>query len=364
MRLHFKPTPAAALNAPLAALLAGLMAAAPVTVLAQPREKVTIAIATDVLDASQVNNTSLPIYTKCWEGEGLDVTLQPTNATTAMQALLSGQADMVNMGPAAAIIARTKGAPLKAVYLNMRRNFQFPVVLATSPIKTIPEFKGKTIGVLSYGSQMVQVFKGMLGEAGLDPEKDVTFVETGSGAQAVTALSKGRVDVWGTWDSQIATAENMGLKLRRFSSPYAEKLNFGGAYFVRDDMIPKRPRTIEKVLRCVAKGSVTALANPEGALKAHWKVFPLTKPASLDDATATAQGLHIIETRLEFLKLEPGAKWGEIPRSAAVNMIAFMKANNIIQANLNPDDIYTNQFINAINDFDAAKVAAAAKSLP
>ena len=331
---------------------------------ASAKEKVTIAIGTEVLDASQVNNTSLPIYSKCWENEGLDVTLQPTNSTTAMQAVLSGQADIVNMGPAAAIIARSKGAPIKAVYLNMRHNFQFPVVLDSSPIKSLADFKGKTIGVVSYGAQMVQIFRGMLSEAGLNPDKDVSFVETGSGAQAIAALVHGKVDIWGTWDSQIATAENQGLKLRRFSSPFAEKLNFGGSYFVRDDMISKRPHVIEKALRCVAIGSLTALTNPQGALKVHWKVFPLTKPSSLDDTTAIRQGLHIINTRNDFLKLEPGVQWGEIPVSAVANMVAFMKAGNVIQTSPKLEDLYTNQFIAAINDFDHAKVIAAAKALP
>ena len=341
----------------------GCVAIASIAV-AQPREKVTIAIGTNVLDASQANNTSIPLYTKCWENEGLDVTLQPTNANAAMQAVLGGQADFVNMGPAAAIAARAKKAPIKAVYLNMRHNFQFPVVLESSPIKSVKDFKGKTIGVLSYGSQMVQIFKGMLVEAGLDPEKDVTWVETGSGAQAVTALTSGRVDIWGTWDSQIATAENMGVKLRRFTSPYAEKLSFGGSYFVRDDMIAKRPQVIEKVLRCVAIGSVITTANPEGALKAHWKIFPATKPSSLDDATAMKQGLHLIDTRIEFLKLEPGAKWGELPPQAVADMIEFMKTNGLIKDEVKPEDVYTNQFVPAFNQFDAAKVRETATSLP
>lgn len=353
---------AAPLAAQLCLVLMGALATTPA--LSLEKEKVTIAIGTDVLDASQANNTSLPIYTKCWENAGLDVTLQPSNSTTAMQTLLTGKADMVNMGPAAAIIARTKGAPIKAVYLNMRHNFQFPVVLESSPIKSIADFKGKTIGVISYGAQMVQIFKGMINEAGLNPDKDVTFVETGAGAQAITALVQGRVDIWGTWDSQIATAENMGLKLRRFSSPFADKLNFGGSYFVREDMIAKRPKTIEKVLRCVAMGSVTALANPQGALKAHWTVFPLTKPSSMDEATAIKQGLHLINTRGQFLRLETGAKWGEIPISAVANMVAFMKANNVIPTSPKLDDLYTNQFIPAINNFDSTKVVAAAMALP
>jgi NitT/TauT family transport system substrate-binding protein len=242
----------------LAVALAAALGAA-----AQERPKVTIAVGTTVFDASQANNTSLPIYTKCWEREGIDVTLQPTNSTAAMQALLTGQAQFVNMGPGAAIVARTKGAPIKAVYLNMRRNFQFPVVLESSPIKTITDFKGKTIGVISYGAQLVEIIKGMIAEAGLDPNKDVTFVETGVGAQAIAALKSGQVDIWGTWDSQIATAESMGIKLRKFTTTQAEKLTFGGSYFVRDDYVTKQPQVIEKVLRCVAEGSAMMIANPK-----------------------------------------------------------------------------------------------------
>ena len=57
-------------------------------------------------------------------------------------------------------------------------------------------------------------------------------------------------------------------------------------------------------------------------------------------------------------------QWGEIPVSAVANMVAFMKAGNVIQTSPKLEDLYTNQFIAAINDFDHAKVIAAAKALP
>jgi len=330
---------------------------------ADERPKVTIAVGTTVLDASQANNTSLPIYTRCWERAGVDVTIQPTNSTAAMQAVLTGQAQFVNMGPGAAIIARSKGAPIKAVYLNMRHNFQFPVVLDSSPIKSIADFKGKTIGVVSYGAQLVEIIKGMIAESGLDPAKDVTFVETGAGAQAVTALKSGKVDIWGTWDSQIATAENMGIKLRRFTTPGAEKLVFGGSYFVRDDYITKQPQVIEKVLRCVAEGSAMMVANPEGAVKVHWQVYPNTKPTGLDEKDAFAQALHLVKVRSGFLKPEDGERWGEFPATAAQTMVEFMRANKRISGPLDPKDLYTNQFVDAINKFDPAAVRAQAMAL-
>jgi len=346
------------------AAVAAVLAAVGATAAAQDRQKVIVAIGTTSVDVSQAYNTSIPIYTKCWEKEGLDVIIQPISSGAGMQAVLSGQAQLVNMGSGTAIQARAKGAPIRSVFLNIRKNFQFPVVLESSPIKSVADFKGKTIGVISYGAVLVNVTKGMIAEAGLDPAKDVTFIETGVGAQAVSALTSGKVDIWGTWDSQIATAENMGVKLRRFTSPSAEKLDFGSAYFARDDYIKANPQVLEKFLRCAVQGVQTVIANPEGAVRAHWQVYPASKPSRRDDATAMKQALHILKTRLDYVKVEPGQKYGELAPSSVTSMIDFMQANKQIEAAVDPKDVYTNQFVNAANSFDPGAVKAAAASLP
>jgi NitT/TauT family transport system substrate-binding protein len=328
---------------------------------AAAQQKATIAIGISVVDVSQANNTSIPMYTKCWEKEGVAVDIQLTNASAAMQSMLNGQVEFVNMGPAAAILARAKGAPIKSVYLNLRGNYNYPVVEDTSPIKSIAEFRGKTIGVFSYGAQMVKIFKAMISEAGMDPEKDVTFVETGGGAQAIAALKSGRVDIWGTWDSQIATGENAGLKLRKFSSASAEKLNWGSGYFVRDDYVKSHPQVIAKVMKCVAAGTVFALANPEASIRIHWQMFPNSKPTGLSEDEAMRQALHILQTRLAYLKLEPGAKWGELPQASAEAMVAFMRSTGELKAPLAPTDLYTNEFVTEINSFDSEAVIKSAR---
>lgn len=328
------------------------------------QQKVTLAIATAVLDVSQANVSSIPLYTGCWKQAGLDVTVQTTSGSTAIQALATGQVDFAYLGAANVITARAKGAPLKSVYLNLRKNFQFPVVMDSSPIKSIAQFKGKTIGVASYGTPTLQVVKAMLVEAGLDPNKDVTFIETGFGAQAVAALTNKTVDVWGTWDSQAATAENLGVKLRRFSSPYADRLRLGAAFFVREDRIKKDPQAIAGLLKCVAKASAMIARDPEGAVRAHWKIYPATKPSGVADAEAFAQALHILKTRSEFVKLEPGEKWGEIPLEAVTAMVEFMQTNGAQLGDMKAADFFTNEFIPAVNDFDAAAVEAGVKTFP
>ncbi|MDR5781405.1 ABC transporter substrate-binding protein [Caballeronia sp. LZ065] len=352
-------------NLTLCALAASLpLVAAPGISNAQDMQKITMAVGTTVIDASQANNTSIPLYTKCWQKQGLDVTIQPINSTAGMQAVLSGQAQFVNMAPGAAIVARSKGAPIKAVYLNIRHNFQFPVVLDSSPIKSIKDFKGKTIGVISYGAVLVNIIKGQIAEAGLDPDKDVTFVETGTGAQAITALRSGKVDIWGTWDSQIALAEDMGLKLRVFKSPSAEKLTFGSAYFVRDDYTKSHPDVIEKLLRCVVQGTQITMTDPQGAIRAHWEEFPASKPTGLSDAAAMKQALALVNMRMNYLKTDAGEKMGETPSASATAMVDFLKANKQLAGPLDPKDVYTNQFIPAANQFDSQAVKQAVATLP
>ena len=328
---------------------------------ASAQQKATIAIGIAVVDVSQANNTSVPMYTKCWEKEGVNVELQLTNASTAMQTMLNGQVEFVNMGPTAAIIARSKGAPIRSVYVSIRGNYNFPVVEESSPIKSIQEFKGKTIGVFSYGAQLVKVFKAMLSEAGIDPEKDVTFVETGAGSQAITALTSKRVDVWGTWDAQIAAAENVGLKLRKFTSPAVEKLSWGSGYFVRDDYVKSHPQVITKVMRCIAQGTLFAMTNPEATVRIHWQMFPNSKPSGMSEDEAMQKALHVLKTRLSYLKLEPGAKWGELPPPAAEAMVGFMRTTGELKEKLEPKDLYTNEFVAEVNNFDADAVIKAAK---
>jgi NitT/TauT family transport system substrate-binding protein len=342
--------------------LCSLAAIAAAVTPAAAQRKVTLAVGSTVIDVSQAHNVSVPLATKCWEKEGLAVEIQPTNTGAAIQALVTGKVEFVLSGPAVAVIARSKGGPIRSVYMGATRNYNFLVVPEASPIKSIADFKGKTVGVFSYGAQLYRLFKGMMAESGLDPEKDVNWIETGAGAQAVAALTSGRVDAWGTWDSQIATAENMGLKFRRFTSPAVEKLDWGSSIFANDAFIAAEPAVVGKLVRCVAEGSVYTAANPEAAVRAHWKIFPETKPASLSDAEALRQALHIVTTRLQFIMPKPGIKWGEMPAGSAAATAAFMRETGELKADVQPNDLFTNAFVAATNDFDVATVQAAAKA--
>ena len=71
--------------------------------------------------------------------------------------------------------------------------------------------KGKRIGVFSMTSMRTFDGKAMVKAAGLDPDKDVSWVPVGIGAQAATALSRGDVDALTLWDSTYTDIENLGF---------------------------------------------------------------------------------------------------------------------------------------------------------
>src|ERR1043165_5031464 len=91
----------------------------------QTRTKVMVGQGSPVLDMSVAANVGVPMAMKYWEDEGLDVTVQPGNATAHLQAVLGGQADILYAGPATAFQALEKGAKLRFVYLFVRKNIYY-----------------------------------------------------------------------------------------------------------------------------------------------------------------------------------------------------------------------------------------------
>jgi NitT/TauT family transport system substrate-binding protein len=103
------------------------------------------------------------------------------------------------------------------------------------------------------------------------------------------------------------------------------------------------------------------LANPDAALRIHWKKYPETKPSNISERTVR-EARHIFNSRFERTKLEPGAKWGENVPSVWKRMAEISIQQGLIPKDFNVEAAYTNQFISQINNFDQHKIEEVAKS--
>jgi NitT/TauT family transport system substrate-binding protein len=259
--------------------------------------------------------------------------------------------------------ARAQGARAKIFYTAYQGNIYGIAVPADSPVQRISDLKGKTIGVISMGSGGVPVAKALVATAGLDPQRDVTIVVAGEGAQTAAMLRNKQVDALSQFDTQYAMVENAGVKLRLLDTKEIDRFPSNG-FLALEETIKLRRREAVGLARGYAKGTIFAIHNPEAAIRILYEVFPQTKPTGKDEATAIRDDARVLQARIQNWKLEKAGvkKWGENSEANYTAYADFMLKWGIIKEKVSAGDLITNELIDEINRFDAAKIAEEARA--
>ncbi|HET7341610.1 MAG TPA: ABC transporter substrate-binding protein [Methylomirabilota bacterium] len=263
--------------------------------------------------------------------------------------------------PLAAV--RPQGVKARIFYTAYQGNIYGIAVPADSPARTIKDLKGKTIGVISMGSAGVQVAKALAATAGLNPDKDVTIVAAGEGAQTAAMVRNKQVDALSQYDTQYAMVENAGVKLRMLPTREIDRYPSNGFLALEDTLKNHRAEAVA-VARGYAMGTVFAIANPEAAVRILYEVFPQTKPTGKDEATALRDDTKVLQARIINWKLDKAGvkRWGENSPANYQAYADFLLKWNVIKEKVSAQDLVTNDLIDDINKFDAAKVAVEAKA--
>lgn len=332
-----------------------------------PLRKVTLVYPSQTLGVGTAPVSSLPKALGYFQEEGLDVSFaNVAGSQPALQMVLSGNGDVAAMQPITLFQMRPKGAQAKAFYTWVRHNWFYPVVIEGSPIKSLQDFKGKRIGVQSMGASMIPFMKLVLGDAGLDPERDVAFVGTGGGAGAAALLAQGKVDVLGLWSAQYAAMENAGFRLHKFVdvSPIKD-MSFAVTFAARDEWLRDNPKVAVGIGRSWARATLFALTNPEAVVRHHWAMFPQSKPTGVDEATAMQRALHELKDTLSFMRIDNATvrKWGMTTRDEIKDYAKVLQRAKLLESDPgNLDDYFTAEFIDATNAFDEKKVIEQARA--
>jgi len=160
----------------------------------------------------------LGIYAK----HGLDVSLVDFRAAPdATAALFSGAIDLMSNSPGNMMLVNSRGRDLVAVV----DNYPAPVwsivtgkgVPAAGKAAGYPamirDLKGKKIGVPAIGSDGHNFARRFLKDAGMDPEKDATFLAVGLGPDALAAFKAGQLDAVMAIEPVQTVLVNMGGKV-------------------------------------------------------------------------------------------------------------------------------------------------------
>jgi ABC-type nitrate/sulfonate/bicarbonate transport system substrate-binding protein len=146
-----------------------------------------------------------------------------------------------------------------------------------SPIKTVADLKGKTVGISIIGGGTHGPFALMLRKAGLDPDKDIKLVEVGF-ALSEDALRSGRVDAVNMNQPFAARAEAKGGTRKLFSLSEAVPNIVHILEACRKDFVDKNPELVTAYVKDITAGMKMALANRDETMKVVSEVMKAPIP--------------------------------------------------------------------------------------
>jgi ABC-type nitrate/sulfonate/bicarbonate transport system substrate-binding protein len=159
---------------------------------AQSEKKVSVTL---IYEAIAATNATLWLAedAKLFEKYGLDAKVVHARGAVPVQAVVSGSAEFGAFSGSSAIAAVLAGSDL--VFVAAKGNFAVMSfwVRRDSPIKTLANLKGKTIGVTRAGSATHTIARIALKSAGLG-ERDVKFLHHGGLPESFASLDQGIVD--------------------------------------------------------------------------------------------------------------------------------------------------------------------------
>lgn len=348
--------------------LAGLLAGTALAQSGKPLKKVTIAAGTQVLNIAYPW-LMMPQALNYWRQEGYDVQVMVGQSSLqSIQLMAAGNADFaqVNSGPLVQA-AVMNGVPLRAVMVNGVVDWSL-VVPESSSIRSVLDFKGKSIGVSTLGTGGVALLKAYLRTHGVNPDTEVQIIPVGFGPVALQALRSGNVQGLMYWASAIASFENAGENLRYFVAPEWRKYpDF--SLVTLQSTIAKDPAMVEAIVRGAAKASVFSVANPDCVRQLQWKHFPSSKPSGADQVTLVKRDLHYLNAQLDSMKkameLGGGKLWGKMGGAQFAPLESFLLDTKIIDKKLPSADQYVIDvpgFFERVNNFDRAAIEAQAKA--
>jgi NitT/TauT family transport system substrate-binding protein len=329
----------------------------------QEMEQVTVVVAHAAPDRGEESATfATPKHLGFFEEEGLQVDWQyAQGSAAAVQALISGAADVAIANPEVVFTARNEGADVKHFVAVKGRGGYAIAVLQDSPIQSLEDLEGKTIGVSSMGSGAVPIITGELEQLDLQQPEDYEFAAVGIGAQAATALTQGNVDALGLWDAQYAIIGNQGIDLRQIKLPVIEKLAPYGMVATEDFLKNNRDVAVG-VCRAVVKGLYWAQANPEAAIQFFFEEYPGQMSTDVSEEQDVADSANVLRGWLANASFGHEQEWGrEVPERWDFSRNQYLETG-VLESAGEATEYYTNEIIDDCNNFDHEQVIENAKN--
>jgi len=189
------------------------------------------------------------IQTGQFAKHGLEIEASAFNGDARLQQGLTSDSIDIGIGSGPGMAFMAKGVPAKAVGVmaGVPRNMAV-MVGYDSPIRTVDDLKGKKLGVTTVGSLTDWIGKRIGTQKGWGPA-GITTVPVGGMPPARAAIKTGQIDGYiGALEVGYSLEEAKEWRVITSATPFVDHF-ITHVFFVRDEVIAKRPQAVRAFLR-------------------------------------------------------------------------------------------------------------------
>ena len=206
-----------------------------------------------------------------YEKNGLNVeVISIPGSSLAIQAMLSGELPIIQAGGAGPIQAALSGTDT-VIVATIAKKFNW-WIFSQPGINRIEDLRGKIFGTTRFGTQSDLASRIALRRAGIDPERDITMVQTGGPAETISAMVAGKVHAAAVTPPATLQARKAKLKDLVDLSKLDVEYHVNGVVTTRK-FLKSNEDTVRRFLRGYIEGAVRGMKDKAFAMKTMGKYF-------------------------------------------------------------------------------------------
>lgn len=206
-----------------------------------------------------------------YEKNGLNVeVISIPGSSLALQAMLSGELPIIQAGGAGPIQANLSGTDT-VIIATIAKKFSW-WIFSQPNINRMEDLKGKIFGTTRFGTQSDLASRIALRRYGIDPERDITMVQTGGPAETIAAIVAGKIHAAAVSPPATLQAKKLKLKELLNLSKLDVEYHVNGLVTTRR-FIKSNEDTVRRFLRAYIEGAARALKDKPFAMKTMAKYF-------------------------------------------------------------------------------------------
>jgi NitT/TauT family transport system substrate-binding protein len=281
--------------------------------------------------------------------EGLDVTLLASDTTIPYVAfLMNNQADLVMLDAPQTFQAVRAEQPVAVVFEGMQYAPEVMIVREDSPIQSVADLRGKTIGLASDRDQITAQVA--LDTAGITINEVQTVVVGDSGPVLARAVRDNTVDVVAAAANDLTVLEANDIPSRDITPPEVSE-NPANSFVIHKDRVDELRPTVTAFLRAWAKGAEAAKVDRDAVAAMLRNNIP-------EEWEVEAGGQALLDASMKMI-LPQTPKHGQPQPEVWAGIQGPYIKFGVIEGEIDPATFIDDSFYEAANDFDPAEVKAA-----